>query len=91
MLNKPSKCSDFGTYDCQIPMPCSGRVRYIDYCVADLVAALNAANIHTVASCCGHGKCLGSICLSDGRHLVIYPDLESGNKAISAALNKGGK
>ena len=68
---KPKTCSDFGTYDCQIPMPISGRVEYIDYCIADIVAALNAANIKTVASCCGHGKIDTSIVLDDGREIVV--------------------
>ena len=53
---RPRKCCAPGTYECQIPMPIIRRVRYIDYCIADIVAALNAANIETVASCCGHGE-----------------------------------
>lgn len=52
-------------------MPIAGRRQDIDYCVADLVAALNAANIRTVASCCGHGKMLGDIRLEDGRVIKI--------------------
>ena len=55
-LEKPKKCCDFGTYECQVPMPLNGRRQDIDLCIADLVAALNAANIRTVGSCCGHGK-----------------------------------
>jgi hypothetical protein len=51
-------------------MPIKGRVRSIDYCIADIVAALNAANIKTVASCCGHGLA-GTIALEDGRELTI--------------------
>lgn len=60
-----------GTYECQVPMPLSGRVRGIDYCIADLVAALNAANLSTVASCCGHGKIDAIISLEDGREISI--------------------
>jgi len=65
------KCSGVGTYKCQTPMPINGRVRYIDFCIADIVAALNAANIKTEASCCGHGKTDASILLEDGRELII--------------------
>lgn len=73
-MNKPDKCCDFGTYECQIPMPIKGRRQDIDFCIADIVAALNAANITTVASCCGHGKIPASIVLEDGRELTIIPD-----------------
>jgi hypothetical protein len=55
MIDKPSKCCDMGSYECQVPMPLNGRVQGIDYCIADIVASLNASNIRTVASCCGHG------------------------------------
>lgn len=65
------KCCDFGEYKCQVPMPIKGRVQYIDYCIADMVAALNAANICTVASCCGHGKINGSIVLDNGTELIL--------------------
>jgi len=71
MRKVPGKCCDLGTYECQIPMPIDGRVRGIDYCIADIVAALNAANIKTVASCCGHGKMDGRISLEDKRELII--------------------
>lgn len=52
-------------------MPLNGRRQDIDYCTADIVAALNAANIKTMASCCGHGQMEGSIPLADGRVLKI--------------------
>jgi len=61
-------------------MPIGGRRCEIDLCIADIVAALNAANIKTVASCCGHGKKIGVIGLSDGRHINIYPNMRSWNK-----------
>ncbi len=70
-MKKPKKCCKMGTYECQIPMPIRGRVQGIDFCIADIVAALNAANIETMASCCGHGGQPGNICLEDGRELVI--------------------
>ncbi len=55
-------------------MPIAGRVRNIDTCIHDIVAALNAAGIVTTACCCGHGKHVGSILLADGRVVEIYPD-----------------
>lgn len=42
--------------------------------IADLVAALNAGGVPTVASCSGHGKRPGNIALSDGRELIIAKD-----------------
>ena len=68
---KPSECCDVGSYKCQVPMPIKGRRQDIDFCIADIVAALNAANIITVASCCGHGEKEGSIILEDDRELII--------------------
>jgi hypothetical protein len=70
-MNKPDKCCEIGTYECQVPMPIKGRRQDIDFCIADIVAALNAANIMTVASCCGHGKMPANIVLEDGRELSI--------------------
>lgn len=71
MSARPTKCCGMGTYECQVPMPICGRTRGIDYCIADIVAALNAANILTVASCCGHGQMTGDIRLEDGRIIKI--------------------
>lgn len=68
---KPTECCDVGTYKCQVPMPLNGRLQSIDYCIADIIAALNAANIPTVASCCGHRKFSGTIMLMDGRELEV--------------------
>lgn len=74
---KPKKCCDIGTYECQVPMPINGRRQDIDFCISDIVAALNAANINTIASCCGHNKIDGSIILTDGREIVIKNILKS--------------
>ena len=71
MSARPTRCCPLGTYECQVPMPIAGRRRDIDYCIADIVAALNAANIVTVASCCGHGQMEGDVRLEDGRVLKI--------------------
>jgi hypothetical protein len=68
---KPQKCCDFGEYECQVPMAINGRRYDIDLCIADIVACLNAGNIKTVASCCGHNKGDGIISLEDGRELRI--------------------
>ena len=46
----------------------------IDACVADLVQALQSANIDMRSSCCGHGKTHGSILLQDGRKLLIVQE-----------------
>jgi len=50
----------------------------IDSCIAPIVRALNDAGVHTVASCCGHGKRPGNIALGDGREIIIAPDFETG-------------
>jgi hypothetical protein len=52
-------------------MPIRGRRQDIDFCIADIVAALNAANIITIASCCGHGEMSANIMLEDGRNIEI--------------------
>lgn len=71
-LSKPTKCTPMGKYECQVPMAIGGRVQYIDYCISDIVAALNAANIQTECSCCGHGdETKATIMLLDGRELKI--------------------
>ena len=77
-MMRPEKCCDVGTYECQVPMPIAGRRQDIDLCIADIVAALNAANIVTVASCCGHGKMPGNIILKDGRELIVNGPQRSG-------------
>lgn len=69
--DRPRVCCEMGSYECQVPMPIKGRRQDIDLCIADIVAALNAANIITVASCCGHGTMSGNIMLEDGRTLLI--------------------
>ena len=71
MKNSFKSCCELGTYEHQTPMPIRGRRHDIDFCIADIVAALNAANIVTVASCCGHGKMDADIRLKDGRIMRI--------------------
>jgi hypothetical protein len=55
----------------RIPMPINGRVEKIDSCIADIVAALNAGGISTIASCCGHGIENPTIILFDDRIIEI--------------------
>ncbi len=71
---KPKECCDVGSYEHTTPIPIRGRVQDIDLCIASIVAALNAANIVTVASCCGHGKRPASIILEDGREIFVCPN-----------------
>jgi hypothetical protein len=58
----------------------------VDECIFSIVKALNAGGVPTEDSCCGHGKQLGSIILSDGRVLMIVPDFKT---AIVEAYNGG--
>jgi len=75
-------CCPIGSYEHQVPMALRGRRQDIDICIADLVAALNAANIVTRASCCGHGgERPGDILLEDGRVLYIQMPLRSTDTA----------
>jgi len=39
--------------------------------IVDLVTALNAGGLPTIASCSGHGETMGRITLKDGRELLI--------------------
>lgn len=67
-------CDTFGgekTYKHQACMPLNGKVQCIDWCIHQIVAALNAGGVKTFASCCGHGKMDGRIDLTDGRVLTI--------------------
>lgn len=64
------------TYENQVCMPLDGKVRCIDWCIHQIVAALNAGGVRTAASCCGHGKMPGNITLEDGRVLVIADSLD---------------
>ena len=62
------------TYANQVCMPINGKVRCIDRCIHQIVAALNAGGVETVASCCGHGEQDGRIDLADGRVLTVAAD-----------------
>ena len=59
------------THQNQVCMPLNGRVQCIDFCIHQIVAALNAGGVRTSASCCGHTRMPGRIDLEDGRTLAI--------------------
>jgi len=59
------------TYANQVCMPINGKVQCIDWCIHQIVAALNAGGVGTIASCCGHMKQEGRIDLADGRLVIV--------------------
>ncbi len=70
------RCDTFGgtkTYQNQVVMPLNGKAVCIDWCIHQIVAALNAAGIYTRSCCCGHGTQDGFIELENGRVLAIKP------------------
>lgn len=70
------------TFKDQVCMPLNGRVQCIDKCIHHIVASLNAGNVQTVASCCGHKTSPGSIILEDGRVLGIFKSLKDFEEAV---------
>jgi len=67
------------------------RLKAIDACIADIVAALQAAGIDMRSSCCGHGKELGHIELQDGRMLIIgRPDRDKGGDMLTVTFHNDG-
>ena len=78
-----ARCCAPGTYEHVTPMPLSRRVEYVDDCIVDIVAALNAGGVLTAASCCGHGRLPGSVLLDDGRELLVF---ETHTKASAVLL-----
>lgn len=76
-MNDCSKCDGPGgaeTFANQVCMPINGKVQCIDHCIHQIVAALNAGGVPTVASCCGHGSQPGIINLEDGRILRVHEE-----------------
>jgi hypothetical protein len=71
-------CGTMGAYTDVVTMPLNGRVRTIDRCIHQLIAALNAGGVETVACCCGHGDKVGNILLGDGRTILVLPPLKDG-------------
>jgi len=74
MIQKPSECCDGGTYEHCIPMSVHREVVWIDFCVAHLVATLEAGGLRPIASCCGHGKMPPSVLLEDRTNIVMLTD-----------------
>ncbi len=54
-----------------------GREDGVDPCIVDLVIALNAGGLRTIASCCGHGQRPGSVLLEDRRFLFVATEEEA--------------
>lgn len=55
-----------------------GKTVFCDPCIAEIVRALNAAGVETIASCCGHGLRPGNIALADGREIIIARNYDEG-------------
>ena len=64
-------CGGKETYANQAMMPINGKVRCIDWCIHQIIAALNAGGVETFSSCCGHGVHDGEIVLENRRVLII--------------------
>lgn len=75
--NKCDECGGKETYENQVVMPINGKVICIDWCIHQIVAALNAGGVETIACCCGHGAQDGRIDLADGRVLFIREENEN--------------
>lgn len=65
------KCCKIGTHECQVRTWSDSQEIAVDRCIVDIVDAMNASGIKTVASCCGHGEIDADVSLADGRVLKI--------------------
>jgi len=63
-------------------MPLNGRVQCIDHCISQIIAALNAGGVQTIASCCGHKRMLGEIMLRDGRELLVVKNRDEAKRIV---------
>lgn len=66
----------------------------LDPCLMPLIAALTAAGLRTIASCCGHGFRPANIILEDGREIIIARSREEArkmNSGIGVDINGGAK
>lgn len=52
--------------------------------IADVVQALNAGSVSTVASCSGHGVRPGNVALADGRELIVAADWNEAREVEAA-------
>lgn len=48
--------SKLGSYQCSIKLPFSSNVPFCDFCLEEELYNLWKTGIHTVSSCCGHGR-----------------------------------
>lgn len=81
-------CGGEKTYRNQAILPIGGKTVCVDWCIHHIVAALNASNLRTIASCCGHGEQDGSIVLEDGRELVIRKYASSVHHPVAPLINE---
>jgi hypothetical protein len=73
------------------PVGSRERIRgaiWCDPCIEPLVRALNTNGLQTVASCCGHGDVLGTVCLSDDRVLVVAENLDQAKSLVRTFENE---
>lgn len=64
-------CTEFNQEVCKVPTLINGVEKELDFCIEDIVLALNKGGIKTTSSCCGHDRKTGYIYLQDGRELKI--------------------
>lgn len=64
-------CTEFNQEVCKVPTLINGVEKELDFCIEDIVMALNAGGIKTISSCCGHTLSTGTIFLEDGRELMV--------------------
>ena len=67
-----------------------GATVWCDPEISDLVRALNAGGVRTIASCSGHGYRPGNIILADGRELFIansFDEARAVDRAFPVDIN----
>lgn len=60
----------------------------IDKCIAPIVQVLEENGIRMLASCCGHGKCNGTILLLDFTEIVIPIEFTSNKRGVKWVADK---
>lgn len=74
MCDRSAECAKVHREDRMVVLERNDEGRATVWCdpeIADIVGALNAGGLRTVASCSGHGVVAGCISLADGRELLI--------------------
>lgn len=64
---------------------------WCDRAIADIVQALNAGGVPTVASCSGHGVRPGNVALADGRELIVAADWHEAREVEAAFPRRAGE